>query len=108
MSMLIQSPSAAAYKPPLSQRINYRMIIFLGVILCLVGAPVYIYLDSVISGGVHNRGNYLEVDLKAISSFPFDQNNGKNTDVPKQWRDLDGKRVTLDGEIWSPNDARPR
>src|SRR3982751_4868755 len=102
MSTLTQTPSAAAYKPPLSQRINFRMIIFVGVILCLVGAPAYIYFDSIISGGVHNRGDYLEVDLKAISNFPFDQNNGRITDVPKAWRDLDGKRVTLEGEIVSP------
>jgi hypothetical protein len=109
MSTLIQTPSASApYKPPLSQRINFRMIIFAGVVLCLVGTPVYLYFDSVFSGGIHNRGDYLEVDLKAISNFPFDKNNGKITDVPKAWRELDGKRVVLEGEIVSPDSASPR
>jgi hypothetical protein len=108
MSTLIETPSAAAYKPPLSQRINFRMIIFVGVLLALIGTPVYIYLDSIISGGVHNRGDYLEVDLKAISTFPFDEKNGKITDIPKQWRELDGKRVVMDGEMWAPGSAAPR
>jgi len=95
----------SAVKVPLSERINFRMIIFAAVVLALVGAPVYIYLDSRLSGGIKNHGDYLEVDLKAMSNFPFDQINGSITDIPKQFRELDGKRVMVEGEIWAPNSA---
>jgi hypothetical protein len=96
-----------AFKPPITQRINFRLIIFAAVILMLIGAPTYIYLESVLTGGVKNRGDYLEVDLKAMSNFPFDQENGTINDVPKQWRELDGKKVLLEGEMWAPTSAAP-
>jgi hypothetical protein len=94
-------------KMPLSQRINFRMILFVGLIVFLLGTPFYIYMDSVLSGGIKDRGSYLEVDLKAMSNFPFDQVNGTINDVPKQWRALDGKRVMVEGEMWSPSSAAP-
>jgi hypothetical protein len=65
-----------AVKVPLSERINFRIIFFSLVVLFLVGAPAYIYLDSELSGGIKDRGDYLEVDLKAMSSFPFNQTAG--------------------------------
>ena len=37
-----------------------------------------------------------------------DQTDGKVTDVPPQWRALDGKRVQLEGEMWAPNSASPK
>lgn len=95
----------SAAKVPWSGRINFRMIIFAAVVLALVGAPVYIYLDSRLSGGIKNHGDYLEVDLKAMSNFPFDQINGTVNDIPQRFRDLDGKRVMVEGEIWAPNSA---
>ena len=94
-------------KMPLSQRINFRVILFAGMILLLIGTPFYIYVDSVLSGGIKDRGSYLEVDLKAMSNFPFDQSNGTINDIPKQWRDLNGKRVMVEGEMWSPSSAAP-
>src|SRR5215212_7740890 len=96
-----------AIKMPLSQRINFRMIFFVALILVLVGAPFYIYLDSVLSGGIKDRGSYLEVDLKAMSNFPFDQTAGTVNDIPRQWRDLDGKRIMVEGEMWCPFSAAP-
>jgi hypothetical protein len=90
---------------PLSRRVNFRMIIFAAVVLLLIGTPVYIYLDSALSGGIHRHGDVTEVDLKAMSNFPFDQTNGTINDIPKQWRDLDGKRVQVTGEIYAPDSA---
>lgn len=90
----------AALKAPLSERINFRMIGFCLIMATLVGYPLYVYLDSVVSGGIKDRGDYLEVDLKAMSTFPFDQVKGTVNDVPEKWRALDGKKVMLTGEMW--------
>ena len=75
------------------------ILIFVGIFAFLLGVPMYLFLDSVISGGLKNRGSYFEVDLKALSTFPFDQENGQIDDVPLRWRELDGKTVELRGEI---------
>src|ERR1041385_5337660 len=94
-----------AVKVPLSERINFRLIVFLLAILAPIGWIVYTYVDAVVSGGIHDRGSYIEADLKAMSLFPFDQTKGTVNDVPKQWRDLNGKRVQVVGEIWAPNNS---
>lgn len=86
--------------------VNIRILIFLLILGALIGVPVYIYVDSVASGGIKDLGGGLkEVDLKAMSSFPFDQENGTLEEVPEQWRKLDGQRVELVGEMWAPNAA---
>ncbi len=97
----------SALKRTVFQRINFRIIAFAAVVLGLVGFPVYLYVDSILSGGVHQRGDLLEVDLKAMSNFPFDQADGTLNDIPPQWRALDGKRVLLYGEQWVPYSASP-
>src|SRR5207249_8010328 len=62
-----------AVKVPLSERINLRMIVFIGVIGFLVGYPIYVLIDAQVSGGVKNAANgYKLVDLKAMSTFEFD------------------------------------
>ena len=50
----------SAIKVPLSARINVRMIAFFGVLLVLIGYPVYIYLDSAVHGGI-NAGRHLTI-----------------------------------------------
>ncbi len=91
---------------PLSERINFRLIIFGTVILGIVGFLVYDYLDSVISGGIKDAGNGVkQVDLKAMSTYPFNQTGGTLQEIPQQWRDLDGAKVILYGELWAPNSA---
>ncbi|HVT89580.1 MAG TPA: hypothetical protein VHD56_12060 [Tepidisphaeraceae bacterium] len=85
---------------PLYQRINFRLITFVAVVLLIVGYPAWVFIDSELSGGMYDAGNgYTAVDLKALSSFSFDQNVGRLDDIPKQWRDLNGKKVVLEGEI---------
>jgi hypothetical protein len=97
--------TTSAPKVPLSERVNIRMIVFAAVVLLLIGTPVYIYLDSTLSGGIHRHGDVAEVDLKAMSNFPFDQTNGTVNDIPKQWRELDGKKIQVTGEIYAPDSA---
>ena len=93
-------------KIPLSERINIRMIIFFGVMALLIGTPVYIYIDSVMHEGIKDvGGGYKEVDLKAMSVFPFDQVNGTIDDVPIKWRQLDGAKVIANGEMWQAQSA---
>ena len=89
-----------AVRAPISERINIRLIVFIGVMLFLLGAPAYIYLNEVWTGGVHVLPDGTrEVNLKAMSDFEMDQRNATIDDVPPQWRELDGQRVLLVGEI---------
>src|SRR5690606_20800474 len=69
----------------------------------MVGFPVYWLVDAMVTGGIKDRGDYKEVDLKAMSDWDFDQVRGSLEDVPPQWRALDGERVLLTGEMWAPN-----
>jgi hypothetical protein len=95
-------------KIPLRERLNFRFIIFAAVMLLIVGYPVFLYLQSELTGGIQDAGNgYKQIDLKAMSSFDFDQYGGRLNDIPKQWRDLDGKKVVLYGEMWAPDSASP-
>ena len=96
----------SAVKAPLSERINIRMLVFFGVLAVMVGYPVYIYIDSVMHEGIKDvGGGYKEVDLKAMSVFPFDQVNGTVDDIPIKWRQLDGTKVIANGEMWQPQSA---
>jgi hypothetical protein len=86
-------------------RITPRIVVFLAVIAVLVGYPVYVYVDSVVSGGIKSHGEYKEVDLKAMSLFPFDQTAGRVEDIPQKWRELDGQKIVVEGEMWDPLSA---
>lgn len=98
----------ASIPVPWTQRINIRMVLFAAVMLVLVGTPVYWYVDSALSGGIKNLGDRKAVSLKAMSDFAFDQVNGQVGDIPQRFRALDGQRIVVEGEIYSPNDASPR
>jgi hypothetical protein len=94
-----------AVKVPLRERINLRMIIFACVVLFLVGAPLYIFLNEELTGGIEQTGDMLKVDLKAMGNFPFDPSNSDPRQVPQKYRELDGKRVQLTGQIYAPDEA---
>jgi len=103
MTLEYQNPST---RIRLSERINFRMLIFIGVVAVMVGYPIYVLIDSQLSGGIKDIGNgYTQVDLKAMSLFTFDQTDGTINDVPEKWRALDGKPVVLYGEMWQPYSA---
>lgn len=88
-------------KPTLRQRINWRLLMFCGVIGLFFGWVIYTYASSIVTGGIHHHGNYADVDLKALGQFPFDDQNGQLTDVPKIYRELDGQKIVLRGKMWS-------
>ena len=93
---------------PISQRINVRMIVFAAVVLAILAFPVYWYLSVAMTGGIRDAGNgYKEVDLKAMSDFPFDQKYGTIEDVPPIYRALDGQKVILTGEMAPMQSAAP-
>ena len=95
-----QDPKAAI---PLRERINFRLIGFIALIALLVGYPIYIMVEQKLTGGIKSvAGGYKEVNLKAMSTFTFDQVNGKQEDVPQKWRELDGQKVILRGEMYEP------
>jgi hypothetical protein len=92
-----------APRPPIWQRINFRMVLFVAVAVGIVAYPVYVFLDNYLTGGIKNVGNgYKQVDLKAMSMFAFDPGSSTIDDIPKKWRDLDGQKVVLYGEQWAP------
>jgi|SRR5688572_6386184 hypothetical protein len=104
---------AAALKtsapPPLTSRVTPRMVLFVLVVLALVGYPLYVYVESAVTGGIKDiGGGYKEVDLKAMSLFHFDPYTGTEQDVPQRWRELDGQKVVVVGEMWQPYSAGNR
>ena len=95
--------------PPVDRpRVNLRLIAFLLVVstpfLWIIGSAV----KHSITGGVTDRGGFKEVDLKALGNFPFDDMDGKLTDVPERFRKLDGQKVLLQGYMFDPQNAGSR
>ncbi len=96
-----RSPSIA---PP-ARGINVRIVLFIGIILCVVGFPIYHLVRQNLSGGITNHGDYLAVDLKALGFFELSQSNPSMDDIPSKYRALDGKRVGLEGFMYSTTQA---
>jgi hypothetical protein len=91
-----------------SRRINWRMVLAATIVLCLIGVPAYNCVKFSVTGGISRRGDLTEVDLKSMSDFEIDPIAGTTRDVPRRFRELDGKRVLLSGEIYSPLSAADR
>ena len=99
-----------AIKPSLGKKLgpalkNWRLLAFVGFFLVIFGSMGYMILSDKINNGIHVRGGVAEVNLKALGQFPFDDQNGKVTDVPKDFRALDGKKVALQGFMVVMNSA---
>ena len=92
-------------RQPRLRRINFRMLTIVAVFGVLVGYPVYTFVKAQRNGGIEQVHGGYHVDLKAIGNFPFNDTTGTIKDVPKQFRDLDGKQVTLEGFVYAPNAA---
>ena len=94
---------APSIQLPWTQRINFRLWIVLVLAAVAVGYPLYEGLLLAFNGGIRDssddRGAILKVDLYSMSRFEIDHDLGEMTDIPKKWRELDGKRVELAGEI---------
>lgn len=92
------------WKPALQ---NWRLVSFIGFFFILFGCFGYTILSDVLTHGIHQHGNYISAELKPLGQFPFDEQNGLLTDVPKDYRALDGKRVELKGMMWQLQSAGP-
>jgi len=92
-------------QPRWRPRLNARLIIFI-LLICAPFAWFFIaFAQDTLSGGIESHGSYLSVNLKALGNFFFDGQNGILTDVPKRYRELDGKRVELQGFMYAANAA---
>jgi hypothetical protein len=67
--------------------------------------PIYSVLEAAITHGIHQQGDLMVVDLKAMSDFNMDQVAGRDTDIPAAYRALDGRRVMLAGEMYVPGSS---
>ncbi len=98
-----------AYAPsPRRGTINIRMIAFLAIVSFPFIWFGYIFLNDRLTNGIEHHANYEEVNLKAMGNFPFDQRDGSVDSIPARWRQLDGKRVMLEGFMWAGRSAAPR
>ena len=94
-----------APKAPWTQRFNWRIFVFAAVIIVPIGFVFGMWVNEVRSNGIYNRGDFLEVNLKAMSTFDMDQHNAVQTDIPAPFRALEGKKVMMIGEMWAPQSA---
>ena len=115
MSQATTSPASSpavidynAYAPARkSSWLNLRVLLFVLVFGGIIGTITWVGVSAAWTGGVVLKNGYYEVDLKSISLFPLDQQNGATADIPERIRALDGKKVVLVGEMWAPNSSGP-
>jgi hypothetical protein len=91
-------PFNEKYRP----KLTWRGLVVIAAAVFVVVYPMYVYVQALVTGGIVRRGDLLDVDLQAMSSFEMDQDHGTTDDIPKRYRDLDGKRVELHGQMWDP------
>jgi hypothetical protein len=99
-------------KPSLGQRLgpvlrNWRLMSFVVFFFVVFGTLGYTIFSETINNGIHQHGGVAVVNLKALGRFPFDEQSGKVTDVPRDFRALDGKKVALQGFMFTTNSAGP-
>lgn len=93
-----------AAKIPLRERVNFRLIFMIAALTVPLCWAVIVFLEPDVKDA---GGGYKEVNLKAISTFAFDQNYGRLEDVPQRWRELNGQKVILIGEMWITDSLAP-
>jgi hypothetical protein len=93
------TPTTAPEHVPFSERFNLRVILFVGVILFIFGSIAWKFLDTALTSGIHDKGSYVDVDLKTMSDWEMDPVIATDKSIPAEFRALDGKRVQLVGEI---------
>ena len=109
----VSTPGGLTYQPrplntarvPWSQRFNWRIMVFVGVVALPIVLLFFWWLQVYLSRGIINRGDFKEVDLKAMSTFDMDQMNATMNEIPIQWRQLEGQKVMAIGEMWAPRSA---
>ena len=99
------SPPRQVARRPLSERINVRLIVFLVLVTLPFAWCLWMILDQ---RTIINRGDYYEVDLKGMGNFPFDAKRDTAAAIPADVRELDGKKVRFEGEMFAPDQASSR
>ena len=102
MDATLDYTSARPPTRPLSERVNFRLIGFLAVIAALFGWVLWTVLDQRIAV---KQGDYYFVDLKGMGNFPFDAFRDTEAAIPKEVRELNGKKVVFHGEMFAPGQA---
>lgn len=85
--------------------INWRIPLLLAVMAAPFIYFAYIAVDQAAFGGIHQKDGLAAVDLKSLGNFVFDGKFGTLSDVPSKWRNLDGKRIALEGSMYDPYSA---
>ena len=92
-------------RPSIGQWFNLRIAVFVLVVGGLIGYAGYTYFQEQWTQGIQQRGDLTVVNLKAMSTFPFDQKMGVLEDIPERYRALNGKKVELIGEMYAPESS---
>ncbi len=103
---MTQTPTATSDTAPVSGGSIARVALLVLIVLVPLGALGYIYWDFQRTGGIQALPDgYKLVDLKAMTTFDFDQQNGTAAQIPDRWRALDGEKVVLEGEMFTSRSA---
>jgi hypothetical protein len=106
MSTLQGSPGLTL--PARRSPVNLRLVVLLSVVALPFLYFGYVIVDQAVTGGVKDRGGYYDVDLKSLGQFPFDPVQDDVNNIPQKWRQLDGKKVALVGEMYAGGSAAPK
>ena len=95
-----EAPAGFEASRPAGGGFNFRILLFLLIVAVPIAGLGFVYARTALSDGTRELADgSLWVDLQKMVSFEFDQRNGRTEDIPAQWRQLDGQRVVLEGEM---------
>ena len=91
------------------RRASWTLKLIVAGIAIMVILPLFSAIDTAASHRpIRQRGDVWECDLRAMGDFDLDQVHGRTEEIPRQFRDLDGRRVELVGQMWAPYRADGR
>jgi hypothetical protein len=80
-------------------------LFLLGLSVLILGCCGYMILAKYGPNGGHQESTYSDLSLKSLGQFVFDDKSGVDSDIPTQYRVLDGKKVSLEGFMFTPSSA---
>ena len=83
-------------------KVNIRLLVLLAVLIVPAALIATVAARTALVDA-RQVGDAYEINLKKLSSFPLHQTAGTIRDVPAKWREFDGKKVILKGQMWAPN-----
>jgi hypothetical protein len=87
---------------PWVRHIKWRFVGFFLIAGAVIALPVYAWIWSHREEDIVVFDTYKQVSLKALCGIAFDPVNGKITDIPQRFRDLETQRVKLAGFMLVP------